>query len=417
MRVLILGSGAREHAITWKYAASKRISGLFIAPGNAGTNELGTNLPTLDPEDPDAVIAACREHKINHVFVGSEGPLALGIVDELRKNGIPAIGPHKEAARLEASKTFSKKFMEKHGIPTAEAREFTETGAFEKYMREISHRVVIKKSGLAAGKGVLESTDKEELIRFGKEVLESDSLLVEEFLSGYEVSIFALTDGKDHFILPTCADFKKAGEGDTGPNTGGMGAVCPVPLINAAAMKVINETIIIPTFRGMSSDGLNYKGVLYFGLMITEKGPRLLEYNVRFGDPEAQVLLPLISSDFGNLTEALIEGKLGDLPIRLSEQSALGVVVAAEGYPGHYETGHPVKPIPIFPENDALVFHGSTTLGENQQVLTGGGRCFTVVGIGQNILNADVRAYEAVTKVNFPGSWYRNDIGKKFFTD
>jgi phosphoribosylamine---glycine ligase len=338
-------------------------------------------------------------------------------VDELEKNGIPAIGPHKEAARLEASKTFSKKFMEKYGIPTAEAREFSDAGAFEKYMREISHRVVIKKSGLAAGKGVLESTDKEELIRFGKEVLENDSLLVEEFLSGYEVSIFALTDGKDHFILPTCADFKKAGEGDTGPNTGGMGAVCPVPLINSAAMKVINETIISPTFRGMESDGLNYKGVLYFGLMITEKGPRLLEYNVRLGDPEAQVLLPLILSDFGNLTEALIEGKLGDLPIRLSDQSALGVVVAAEGYPGDYKTDHPVKPIPIFPENDALVFHGSTKLGENQQVLTGGGRCFTVVGMGQNILNADVRAYEAVAKVNFPGSWYRNDIGKKFFAD
>jgi phosphoribosylamine-glycine ligase len=167
----------------------------------------------------------------------------------------------------------------------------------------------------------------------------------------------------------------------------------------------------------MDEDGLNYKGVLYFGLMITDKGPKLLEYNVRFGDPEAQVLLPLIASDFGNLTEALVERKLGDMPIRLSEQSALGVVVAAEGYPGPYETGHPVKPIPIFPENDALVFHGSTTLGENQQVLTGGGRCFTVVGIGQNILNADVRAYEAVAKVNFPGSWYRNDIGKKFFAD
>ncbi len=335
----------------------------------------------------------------------------------MEKSGISAIGPHKKAAQLEASKTFSKEFMLKYGIPTPEAREFSDGSAFEKYMMEISHRVVIKKSGLAAGKGVLEATDKEELIRFGKEVLKDDSLLVEEFLTGYEVSIFALTDGKDFFILPTCADFKKAGEGDTGPNTGGMGAVCPVPLINAAAMKVIEDTIIIPTFRGMEKEGLNYKGVLYFGLMITKQGPQLLEYNVRFGDPEAQVLLPLIASDFGNLTEALIEGRLGDLPIRLSEQSALGVVVAAEGYPGHYETGQVVKPIPIFPENDALVFHGSTTAGENQQVLTGGGRCFTVVGLGQNILNADVRAYEAVAKVNFPGSWYRSDIGKKFFTD
>lgn len=417
MKVLILGSGAREHAITWKYADSNRISGLYIAPGNAGTGELGMNLPNLDPEDPAAVISVCEEYGIDHVFVGSEAPLAAGIVDELGEKGIPAIGPHKSAARLEASKVFSKNFMLRHGIPTAEAKEFTEPDEFEKFMRDTEKRMVIKKSGLAAGKGVLESQDKEELIAFGKKVLEDDSLLVEEFLEGYEISIFALTDGKDYTLLPTCADFKKAGEGDTGLNTGGMGAICPVPIVNAKTMKEIEETIIIPTFEGMKQENLNYKGVLYFGLMITKNGPQLLEYNVRFGDPETQVLLPLIDSDFGNLTEALLNEKLGAFPMRISHNSALGVVVAAQGYPGKYETGIPVKPIPIFPETDAVVFHASTTANDQHQVLTGGGRCFTVVGIGHNILNANVRAYEALKRVQFPGAWNRSDIGKKFFTE
>jgi len=417
LKVLILGSGGREHAITWKYAASKRISGLYIAPGNAGTGELGINLPDLDPENPQAVLEACHEYGIDHVFVGSEGPLSLGIVDELEKNGINAIGPHKSAAQMEASKVFSKKFMLKHGIPTAEAREFSDPVSFESYMRETTKRMVIKKSGLAAGKGVLESTDKEELISFGKEVLKTDSLLAEEFLDGYEISIFALTDGKDFVLLPTCADFKKAKEGGEGLNTGGMGAICPVPIVSHDDMDLINETVIAPTFEGMKKDGLNYKGVLYFGLMITEEGPKLLEYNTRFGDPETQVLLPLIESDFGNLTDAMVQGRLKDFPLRISHNSALCVVVAAQGYPGAYETGIPVKPIPVFPESDAVVFHASTGTNDNNQVITGGGRCFTVVGIGQNILNANVRAYEAIKRIDFDGAWHRSDIGKKFFTE
>lgn len=417
MKVLILGSGGREHAITWKYAASKRISGLYIAPGNAGTGELGINIPDLNPEDPEAVLSTCKEHGIDHVFVGSEGPLSLGIVDELNKNGINAIGPHKAAAQLEASKVFSKQFMIKHGIPTAEAKEFNKPAPFEAYMRETQKRMVIKKSGLAAGKGVLEATDKEELISFGKDVLKSDSLLAEEFLEGYEISIFALTDGKDYVLLPTCADFKKAQEGDKGLNTGGMGAICPVPIVSQEDMELIKETIIEPTFKGMEKDGLSYKGILYFGLMITKDGPKLLEYNTRFGDPETQVLLPLIESDFGNLTDALIQGRLKDFPLRISHKSALCVVVAAQGYPEAYKKGFPVKPIPVYPENDAVVFHASTMTNDTNQIVTGGGRCFTVVGIGQNILNANVRAYEAIKRVEFEGSWHRPDIGKKFYTE
>ncbi len=417
MKVLILGSGAREHAITWKYSNSKRICGLFIAPGNAGTNELGMNLPDVDPENAESVIQACRENDISHVFVGPEAPLAAGIVDELEKAGIPAIGPHKAASKLESSKIFSKDFMKSNKIPTADAKSFSNSDKFEKYIKSLKGPAVIKKDGLASGKGVLVSADHEELIAFGKDVLVGDILLVEECLEGYEVSIFALTDGKNYKLLPVCADFKRAGNNDTGPNTGGMGAICPVPIINSSMLKDIEEKIVVPTFKGMEKEKLSYKGVLYFGLMITEKGPMLLEYNVRFGDPETQVLLPLIDSDFGNIADAILNGWLDEYNIRISNNSALGVVVASGGYPGDYETGKQVNPIPSYPEKDALVFHASTTEDENGKVLTGGGRCFTCVGISSNIIKANARAYEAVKGVSFEGSWYRKDIGKKFFTN
>ena len=417
MKVLILGSGAREHAVTWKYSKSKRITGLYIAPGNAGTGELGVNLPDVDPENPEQVIEACREYDISHVFVGPEAPLALGIVDELRNAGIPAIGPHKAAAQLEGSKVFSKKFMNKHNIPTAKATEFSDAVKFEKHIRGLSGPVVIKKNGLAAGKGVLVSADTEELVAFGKDILKDDTLLVEECLDGYEVSIFALTDGKNYKLLPVCADFKRAGEGDTGPNTGGMGAICPVPFVNSSIIREIEETSVIPTFKGMEKDKLNYVGVLYFGFMLTDDGPMLLEYNVRFGDPEAQVLIPLIDSDFGNIAEAMLNQNLDEYNPRVSNNSALCVVVAAEGYPGDYKKGIPVNPIPAYPEKDALIFHSSTKEDENGKLLTGGGRCFTCVGVSSNSLKATARAYEAARGVKFEGSWFRRDIGKKFFTN
>ena len=415
MKVLILGSGAREHAITWKYSKSKRITGLMIAPGNAGTGELGVNLPDVNPENAEEVIKVCREYDISHVFVGPEAPLAAGIVDALKKEGIPAIGPHKAAARLESSKVFSKNFMKKHNIPTADAVHFENADKFEKHIRSISGPVVIKKDGLAAGKGVLVSADTEELISFGKAILENDSLLVEECLEGYEVSIFALSDGKNYRLLPVCADFKRAGEGDTGPNTGGMGAICPVPFVNSSIIREIEEKAVIPTFTGMEKDKLNYAGILYFGFMMTKDGPMLLEYNVRFGDPEAQVLIPLIDSDFGNIAEAILNENLDEYSPRISDNSAIGVVVAAEGYPASYKKDIPVKPIPSYPEKDALIFHSSTSENENGTVLTGGGRCFTCVGLGSNSLRANARAYEAVRGINFEGSWFRKDIGKKFF--
>ena len=415
MRVLVLGSGAREHTIAWMFAKSKRISGLYIAPGNAGTEELGENLTDISPDDIESVIRVCREKDINHVFVGPEAPLAAGIIDQLNEEGIPALGPHQKAARLESSKTFSKQFFFRHNIPTADAMEFSNVRDFEKYIKTSSGKLVIKKNGLASGKGVLESDETDKLLKFGKSILKDDTLLVEEFLEGWEISMFTFTDGKHYLMMPACADYKKAGDGDTGLNTGGMGAICPVPFVTAALKEQIEKTIVKPTFRGIDEEGLSFKGALYFGLMITEDGPKLLEYNVRLGDPETQVLLPLIQSDFGNLSDAIIQGTLDSFPLRISDNSAVGVVIASGGYPGKYEKMIPVD-LPEEINNETFTFHAST-VKKNNRVHINGGRCFTVVGTGSDIIKAYTRAYEAVPAISFKNSWYRSDIGKKFFYD
>ncbi len=417
MKVLVLGSGAREHAITWKFSKSKRISGLYIAPGNAGTEELGENLPNLSPLDHQAVVDFCVEKKIDLVFVGPEDPLASGIVDRLTLEKIPAFGPHKAAAELESSKAFAKRFMTRHGIPTAKAREFDSSSEFEGFMKKHGQRVVVKKSGLAAGKGVLDSDSVEELVRFGRKALQDDLLVVEEHLTGTELSLFALTDGSSHVLLPVCADFKKARENDEGKNTGGMGAVCPVPVVDAKLLETIRTEIVEPTFKALAAEGLSYHGVLYFGLMVTDAGPRLLEFNVRFGDPETQVLIPLIDSDFGSLCESVVQGKLRDFPLHFSSKAALGVVLASKGYPDSYKSGIPVKPLPSFSESEVLIFHSATKLNGSGQVLTGGGRCFTVVGVGANLLASNELAYGAAARIEFEGVWCRRDIGKKFFID
>lgn len=416
MRILILGSGGREHALAWKFSKSNRISGLYIAPGNAGTAELGINI-SLDPLDFDAVLRVCRENEINYIFVGPEAPLAAGIVDALQNSGINIIGPHKQAALLESSKTFSKKFMQKYSLPTAGAKEFKNVKAFDKYIQSLEGKVVIKKNGLAAGKGVLESADREELLAFGHDILQNDTLIVEEFLEGYEISIFALYDGKNYLTLPPCSDFKKAGENDTGPNTGGMGSICPVPWVDKELLEQIQRQIIAPTFRGINKEKLNYKGVLYFGLMITENGPKILEYNVRFGDPETQVLLSVIKTDFGNLIEAVAEGTLESISEISNTHSGVCVVVAGAGYPGSYKKGLPVVPIKKYDQSLINIFHASTTTDSRGTVLTGGGRCFSVVGKGEDTLSAATVAYENMELINFEGAWFRSDIGKKFYID
>jgi len=415
MKVLVIGGGAREHAVCWKFSRSNRLSGLFVAPGNAGTAGIATNLPEIDSDDVTAITRFSVDSSIGLVFVGPEGPLAAGLVDALSAEGIAAIGPHAAAGRLEASKAFAKSFMSSYNIPTAAYRSFTDGDELEIYIRSFQKRLVVKKSGLAGGKGVFEEDDREALVASGRAIVDAnDEVVVEEYLTGDEVSVFALTDGSDYITLPYCADYKKAGVGNTGPNTGGMGAICPVPWITPEQSRRIDREIVAPTFRGMADGGIGYRGVLYFGIMMTGDGPRVLEYNVRFGDPESQVLLPRLRSDFTNWCEAMAHGSLATFPASYREESAVGIVIAAEGYPGSYEKGLIVSRLPSHPEDEALVFHASTAL-QDDRLVTGGGRCFTAVGIGRELLTARSRAYSAARGITFPGSWYRHDIGGRIF--
>jgi phosphoribosylamine--glycine ligase len=417
LKVLVLGSGAREHALIWKFSQSTRISGLFAAPGNAGAEDLAANLPDVDPLKPESVLAAAGKYGITHVFVGPEEPLTLGVADVLREAGIAVIGAHREAARLEGSKAFAKAFMRRNAIPTAEYHEFTDLKAAAKYIKTSEKKIVLKKNGLAAGKGVLESDNKSKMLKFAEKVLEDDTLIIEEFLEGFEATVFAVCDGKNYLLLPPCADFKKAGENDTGPNTGGMGSVCPVPGLDAQLQARIRSETIEPTFAALKKENLMYKGILYFGLMITAEGPKILEYNVRFGDPETQALLPLINSDFGNLCDAIATESLDTFPLEVSEKSSLGVVIAAQGYPGSYEKGIPVHFAEKADEKDIHIFHASTLRGGDGTVLTNGGRCFTVVALGKDIYEAAERVYAGVKNLSFKGAWYRPDIGKRFMTE
>ena len=419
MKILVLGSGAREHALAWKLSQSRSVTSVFAGPGNAGTADVCVNLPDVDPMKFETVRTAARREGVDCVFVGPEAPLAAGIVDFLRRRGIRAIGPGKRPAQLESSKAFSKAFLVRNGIPTARATELSQASALEEFLaRHLGRTLVVKKSGLAAGKGVLVSSDVKELLAFGKEILSTDRLLAEEFLEGWELSVFGVSDGENHVILPACTDFKRAHEDDTGPNTGGMGSICPVPLADGALLQRIEREIVGPTYSAMAREGLSYAGVLYFGLMITASGPRVLEYNVRFGDPETQVLLPVLPFDFGLLVTAIVEKKLPSFASHAGTSSpqgaALGVVIASEGYP---ETAGPSAAVTLIESAAAdhtYLFHASTRRDPDGIVRTHGGRCFTAVGVGADLRAAAERAYAGAQRIRFDGCWFRRDIGRKF---
>ena len=419
MRVLVLGSGAREHALAWKLAQGRAVRRLFAGPGNAGTGAVAENLPGVDPMRFDTVRDACRQHRIDCVFVGPEAPLAAGVVDCLRADGIPAIGPDRSAARLESSKAFSKAFLVRNGIPTAEAAAFRDAdGLLSHLAARRGQRLVVKKSGLAAGKGVLVSEEPEELAAFAAAAVRDDEVLVEECLEGWEVSVFGLSDGADHLVLPPCTDFTRARDGDRGPNTGGMGSICPVPPADAAFMARVEADIVGPVYAALSREGLAYPGVLYFGLMVTASGPKVLEFNVRFGDPETQVLLPMVDADFGEIAGAMAGRGLARLARSRAGRpwagpgAALGVVIACRGYPERSAKGVPVEL--AAPTEGSLVFHASTGRDASGRVVTGGGRCFTVVGLGADLAEAARRSYAAVPGVRFDGCWNRSDIGARF---
>ncbi|NLJ45228.1 MAG: phosphoribosylamine--glycine ligase [Treponema sp.] len=412
MTVLVIGSGAREHALALRLGAEG--NRVLCAPGNAGTAEIAENL-SLNPDDGGAVVRSCRERGADLVVIGPEDPLAAGLADLLRREGYPVFGPGAVPARLESSKDFARAFAERHGIPRARTEVLRTERELRDYIDRTEGKRVLKKSGLAAGKGVLESSDPAELLAFGTAVLGGDVLLAEEFLTGRELSVFAVCDGTRYTVLPPCGDHKKPLPGNLGPNTGGMGALCPVPFADSGLLRRIENEVILPTFRGLEEEGLLYRGILFFGIMAASNGPKLLEYNVRFGDPETQSLLAVLRGDFGTLLGSAASGRLdpgtADAAASPPEAWACGFVAAAPGYPGPYPKGIPVEFLPEDVPGRNLLFHASTLRDPGGRLVTGGGRCFTAVGLGRNLAEAREHGLTAVRRIRFEGVWFREDIG------
>ena len=410
MRVLVVGSGAREHALAWKLAASSQVEALLIAPGNAATEGLGRNLADVQPSDPECVCDAARRHGVDLAVIGPEDALAVGVADRLRDAGVAVVGPSANAARLESSKAFCKAFLLRHRIPAAGARELHDQASLERFLNDRSGSLVLKMDGLAQGKGVLESDDRDALLRFGTAALMRGPVLAEEYLHGFELSLFLLMDGSEAVALPICCDYKKAGNGNVGANTGGMGAVCPVPWIDGDLAAEIDAQIVQPTVQALRAERLLYRGVLFIGIMVTDSGPRVLEFNVRFGDPETQVLIPLLATDLAALLRAVAAGNLKQVPVSWHDQTAVCVVAAADGYPGAYRSGLEVASLPSVEDFRGEVFHAGTTRSGGR-LRTGGGRCFAATGLGGDLADARTNAYALLQQVRFPGAWWRTDVG------
>jgi phosphoribosylamine--glycine ligase len=416
MNILLLGSGGREHALAWKMAASPLTDRLFCAPGNAGIAQEAA-CSALDLTDHAAIIAFCRAHGIDFVVVGPEAPLCAGIVDDLEAAGIKAFGPSRVAAQLEGSKGFTKDLCRVAGIPTAAYERFHAAAEAKAYVRSRGTPIVVKADGLAAGKGVVvaESIGEAEAaidMIFGGELGAAGAeLVIEDFLSGEEASFFALCDGETALPLASAQDHKRAFDGDKGPNTGGMGAYSPAPIIDAATSARVMAEIIQPTLRAMKAMGAPYKGVLYAGLMITPEGPMLIEYNVRFGDPECQVLMPRLMSDLVPALLASCDGVLKSLDLRWHPQSALTVVMAAKGYPGAYAKGSVIEGLAEAAAVEGVeIFHAGTKQDAGR-ILANGGRVLNVSALGKTVSEAQARAYAAIARIQWPEGYYRHDIG------
>jgi phosphoribosylamine--glycine ligase len=419
MNVLLIGSGGREHAIAWKLAQSKHLSKLFIAPGNPGTAQCGENVP-VDVNDTKKLLECARQNKVELVMVGPEDPLARGIVDVFEAAGIKAFGPSGKAAQLEADKAFAKHLMRSSSVSTAEGRSFDRFSDAKAYIASRDEPVVIKAAGLAKGKGVYVCDDPADGILAAEKIMQDkifgsagDTIIVEDKLLGEEASILAFVDGRNIYLMESSQDHKPIGDGDTGPNTGGMGAYSPAPVVTDALMDQITREILVPVVDGMNRNGTPYKGVLYAGLMMTAGGPRVLEFNVRFGDPETQPILMRLKSDLLEVLLATCEGTLDDVTLKWDPRPAVCVVMASGGYPNDYEKGKRITGLDDVRElEDVIVFHAGTK-EQDGDIVTSGGRVLGVTALGKTIGDAKATAYKAVDKITFEGAYCRRDIADK----
>jgi phosphoribosylamine---glycine ligase len=419
MNVLLIGNGGREHAIAWKLAQSEDIDNLYIAPGNPGTAQCGQNVP-IKSEDTGKLLDFARQNRVGLVVVGPEDPLAAGIVDAFESAGIKAFGPTREAARLEADKAFAKQLMHSGSIATAEGRIFDRFRDAKAYIASRDEAVVIKAAGLAKGKGVFVCDDPADGILAAEKIMcdkifgpAGDKIIVEEKLLGEEASILAFVDGRNIYVMESSQDHKPIGDGDRGPNTGGMGAYSPAPVVTDELMNRITREILVPVVDSMNRNGTPYKGVLYAGLMITPGGPRVLEFNVRFGDPETQPILMRLKSDLLQVCAAVCDGTLEDITLKWDPRPAVCVVMASGGYPGDYQKGKKITGLAEAGQlKDVIVFHAGTK-SQNGDIVTDGGRVLGVTALGQTIADAKARAYEAVGKIKFEGAYCRRDIADK----
>lgn len=419
MRVLIVGGGGREHAIVWKLSHNPTVDRLFCAPGNAGIESLATCVP-LDPTDVAAIVDLVERERVDFTVIGPEAPLVAGLVDRLEAQGHKAFGPSAAAARIEGSKAWAKQLCEKHGIPAPASRAFLDAGEAIAYLDALQPPYVVKADGLAAGKGVTIAETRAEAVAAIEDALvrrvfgaAGERVLVEEHLTGREVSALALTDGQTVIPLMLAQDFKRAHDGNAGPNTGGMGAYSPVPFVDAEMQSRLVEDVLNAAVRAMDAEGIRYRGVLYAGLMLTAAGPRVLEFNARFGDPETQAVLPRLTTDLGEALLACVEGNLRVYRLGWTPKACVTVVLASGGYPGEHRTGVPIQGLEAAAEvPDAMVFHAGTARRDDR-VVTAGGRVLAVSALGDDLAAARDRAYEAASRISFEGMQYRTDIAKE----
>ncbi|MBR2281319.1 MAG: phosphoribosylamine--glycine ligase [Spirochaetales bacterium] len=421
MKVLVLGSGAKDHAIAWWFSKSKFIEGLYVAPSNPGTASFAVNLPDVDPSDKDQVLAACRKYGIDFVFIGTEGPLQTGVIDYLNAHGIDTFGAPGYAIKLDNDRKFSREFATRHGIPIPDYHIFSDEKSLKAFLEGNTGKMfTIKPNGLSPSRVMISSDDTETLLDYSRNLLAKGDVVVEDYIDGKHATISILLDNEGFFRLPVCYEYTKREHTDRGEGipTGGMGAVCPLP-VEPEIRELIRDRIVMPTFKGLDEENLFYKGVLTFSITLTDDGPVLLDYHVRFNDPATQAMVAIIKNDLCELMMAMKNNTLKDIKRELNGKSSVAVVIASDGYPEDSTVGHRLNPIPEHNMSNAidtgtLLFFGAVE-SRLDGIYTTGGRAATIVGVDKNIMLANSRAYNAIDLVQFDGSWHRSDIGVKFF--